>query len=88
MALYIDPDLADTHTATVDWGDGSPVQNATITAGVGAGAIGGTHTYAEDGNYTVTVNVADNNGGAASQSFSVLVEECSASPGNGDRPND
>ena len=68
------PILADTHTATVDWGDGSPVQNATIIAGVGAGAIGGTHVYADDGTYTVTVNVADNNGGSASQSFNVLVK--------------
>jgi hypothetical protein len=74
LALYIDPDLADTHTATVDWGDGSAVQNGTIIAGVGAGAIGGTHVYADDGTYTVTVSVADNNGGSASQAFNVLVK--------------
>ena len=74
LRLYIDPDRADSHTATVDWGDGSPVQNATIIAGVGAGAIGGTHVYADDGNYTVTVSVTDNNDGSASQSFNVLVK--------------
>jgi hypothetical protein len=74
LALYIDPNLADSHTASVDWGDGSPVQDATIIAGVGAGAIGGTHVYADEGNYTVTVSVADNNGGSDSQSFNVLVE--------------
>jgi hypothetical protein len=74
LGLYIDPDLADTHTATVDWGDGSGVQNATVIAGVGAGALGGTHVYGDNGNYTVTVSVADNNGGSASQKFDVLVK--------------
>src|SRR4051794_23985725 len=74
LALYIDPDLADSHTATVDWGDGSPVENATIFAAPGSGAIGGTHIYADDGTYTVSVSVADDNGGSASQSFDVQVK--------------
>ncbi len=74
LALYIDPDLADTHTATVNWGDGSLTQNTTIFAGVGAGALGGTHVYADNGVYTVTINVADNNGGADSDSFNVTVK--------------
>src|SRR3954469_9687206 len=73
LGLYIDPDLGDSHTATVDWGDGSPVQNATVISGLGAGAIGGTHTYADDGTYTVTVNVTDGSGGSDTKSFNVMV---------------
>src|SRR3954468_15200962 len=73
LGLYIDPDLGDSHTATVNWGDGSPVQNATVISGLGAGAIGGTHTYADDGTYTVTVNVTDGSGGTDTKSFNVMV---------------
>ena len=38
LGLFIDPDLADTHTATVDWGDGSAIQNTSVIQGIGAGA--------------------------------------------------
>ncbi len=74
LGLYVDPDFADTHTATVNWGDSSPTENATIFAGAGAGALGGTHVYADDGTYTVTVNVMDNNGGTDTDTFDVLVK--------------
>ncbi len=74
LALYIDTDLGDTHTATVNWGDGSPTENATVFAGVGSGALGGTHVYADQGTYTVTIEVMDNNGGMDSDSFDVFVD--------------
>ena len=38
-----------------------------------SGTIGGNHTYADDGTYTVTVTVHDDNGGVGSASFSVTV---------------
>ena len=74
LQLYVDPDVGDTHTATIDWGDGTAVQNATIFEGVGSGAIGGSHVYADNGTYTVTVTVFDNNGGSDSETFNVLVK--------------
>ncbi|MEX2307120.1 MAG: hypothetical protein WD738_05985 [Pirellulales bacterium] len=73
LGLYVDPDLADMHMATVDWGDVTPTEMATIFAGPGAGALGGMHTYADDGPYTVTVTVSDNNGGSDTKTFDVMV---------------
>ncbi|HVT26667.1 MAG TPA: PKD domain-containing protein, partial [Lacipirellulaceae bacterium] len=74
LGLFVDPDLGDSHTATVNWGDSLAIENATIIGGVGAGALGGTHTYADDGVYTVTVKVFDNNGGSDTKSFNVMVQ--------------
>ena len=50
------------YTATVDWGDGSPIGIGVITQPGGAGTaffVSASHTYAEDGNYAMTVTVVD-----------------------------
>jgi len=72
LALFIDPDAGDTHTATVDWGDGV-TESPTINESGGIGTLGGTHVYADQGTYTVTVTVKDNNGGTATGSFKAIV---------------
>ena len=73
LALFVDAGKVDTHTATIDWGDGSPLENATVFFSNGSGALGGTHTYADDGNYTVTVTVLDDDGGSDTETFDVTV---------------
>ncbi|MFB6722400.1 S8 family serine peptidase [Kribbella sp. NPDC056345] len=67
-ATYSDPGTLDTHTAQIEWGDGT-------TTGVPAtlGQVGGSHTYADNGNYTVKVTVTDDDGGTSSASFPVVV---------------
>jgi len=74
---------------TVDWGDGSPrCKTRRSIAGVGPGGpdSAGTHTYADDGNYTVTVNVADNTmAGAPRNRFDVLVKKRAASASDSPR---
>ncbi len=55
-ATFGDVGSADTHTATVDWGDGTAVEVGSATAG---GTVDGSHTYADDGAYIVTVCVED-----------------------------
>ena len=73
LGLYVDPGTLDTHAATVDWGDGSPVETPTIFPASGSGALGGKHTYADDGIYTVTVTVTDDDGGSDTETFQVTV---------------
>jgi PKD repeat protein/uncharacterized membrane protein len=70
LATFTDPGVLDTHTAVIDWGDG------TVTAGVvdqDAGTVSGAHTYTAVGVYMVTVTVTDNDGDAGSGSLQVTV---------------
>src|SRR5581483_1953226 len=46
-------------TATIDWGDGV-TSSATVSGGSGSFTLSGPHTYADEGSYTVTLNVAEN----------------------------
>jgi PKD repeat protein len=74
LGAFIDDGILDTHTVTVNWGDGSATEPATVLPGApGSGAILGSHTYADDGMYQVKVTVADDDGGMAMQSFMVAV---------------
>jgi hypothetical protein len=45
-------------SATIDWGDGTPVTSGSISGD----AIAGSHTYAEEGSFAVTVTVTDLDG--------------------------
>jgi len=70
----------ETFTASVNWGDGSPVENPTPTWTSGSGGVptsgtvpGGSHVYASPGNYTVVVQVADDDSGSHARSFIVTV---------------
>jgi hypothetical protein len=51
-------DTAATFTATINWGDGS-TSTPVITGGLGTFSLSGGHTYAEEGVYTVSLNVGD-----------------------------
>jgi IgGFc binding protein/Putative Ig domain/PKD domain len=55
---FTDPDPQDTHTATVFWGDGAQSQ-ASVSEANGAGTFSATHVYADNGTYTVAVEVSD-----------------------------
>jgi hypothetical protein len=68
-AAYSDVDAGDTHTATIDWGDGSPVEMVPATSG----SVSGTHAYIASGNFAVTITVSDNNGGSGSDTLIVSV---------------
>ena len=58
---FHDPGKDDTHTIEWDFGDGSPVSNIP------------THRYKDNGTYTVTLNVTDDDGGVGIDSFELLV---------------
>ncbi len=64
---------SDTHTASVDWGDGSPAQSVALTESSGAGTLSVAHAYATPGTYTATVHVSAAGGATASASATMTV---------------
>ena len=61
LASFTDAGVADTHTATIDWGDGTAVDGPSAVTG----AVGGAHTYATAGTFTIRVCVTDDDGGTS-----------------------
>jgi PKD repeat protein len=62
---FSDPGAYDTHTATWDWGDGSSSSGTVSEENVppdSTGTITGSHTYGDDGVYTVILNAQDDEG--------------------------
>lgn len=69
---FNDPEIGDTHTATIDWGDGN-TSEGTATEANGEGIVEGTHQYSNSGTYTVTVTVTDNHNASDVDTASVEV---------------
>jgi uncharacterized membrane protein len=64
---FRDRNKGDTHSATVDWGDGSGPQAAAISERMGRGELSAAHTYASAGDYDIVVRVTDSTGRATLQ---------------------
>ena len=69
---FTDPGTGDTHTATIDWGDGT-VTTGIVDQGAGFGTVEGEHTYAAAGVYTVEVCVTDDDGGVGCDSVELTL---------------
>jgi parallel beta-helix repeat protein len=67
----------DTHTATWNWGDGSPTETGIITQEnlepMATGEVSGEYTYGDNGDYTVTLSVFDDDGGSGFDTITVTV---------------
>ena len=66
---FTDPGTLDTHTATVDYGDGSTENLGSVTGGV----VPLSHRYVDNGTYTISVTVTDDDLGAGTGVVSVTV---------------
>ncbi len=72
-ATFTDPGFVDTHTATVDWGDGTPPEVVPVAAqGTGWGTVVASHIYTGGGGYQATVTVTDDDGGTLTASESTV----------------
>ena len=64
-------------TATIDWGDNGPTSTGTVSYDVGTGVytVDGSHTYAEDGSYPISISVADDGGSTTTISGTATVAD-------------
>jgi len=73
LASFMDVGTLDTHSARINWGDGTPIDVAGIVQGAGMGTIRGSHTFAAPGNFAVTISLVDDDLGLARATFTVSV---------------
>jgi hypothetical protein len=71
-ASFTDPGVADTHTATIEWGDAT-ASSAVLVERDGSGSISASHTYAAAGVYRESVSVADKDGGIGRSTLDMVV---------------
>ena len=69
VVSYSDLDTGDTHTAVIDWGDGT---SESVEAA--SGEIELSHAYPDDGTYTPTLTITDSDFLSDAYSFDVTVE--------------
>jgi hypothetical protein len=71
---FTDPGWLDTHTALIDWGDGTTTTPTFVEAD-GAGDFIASHAYVLAGTYNASVTITDDDGGAASGLLAISVSE-------------
>lgn len=67
-ATFTDAIPTETHTASVDWGDGT-VTAGTVTEANGLGTVTGDHAYNSQGMYTLSITVSDNAGASTTTTY-------------------
>jgi PKD domain len=63
VATFTEPDAsapASQYSATIDWGDGTTSPGTVSGPAGGPFTVNGSHTYIEEGSYSVTVTITDN----------------------------
>jgi len=70
---FTDSGTLDTHTATINWGDGSSDAGILTEPDGGPGSVTGNHNYAWCGNYSITIEITDDDGDVGSDECVVEV---------------
>jgi len=71
-AAFTDPGILDTHTVSIDWGDGF-VTAGTVVEDHGSGTASGAHAYGTPGVYKISMTVTDKDGASATSIFEYVV---------------
>ncbi|MGO8748676.1 MAG: hypothetical protein ACLQNE_22120 [Thermoguttaceae bacterium] len=68
-------------TATITWGDNGPTSLGTVSYNAGSGVytVGGSHTYAEEGNYGISIAVVDQGGSTTTITGTATVQDAALS---------
>ncbi len=74
QTTFTDFGSLDTHTATIDWGDGTELE----TVPTQNGQVKATYQYGKSGNFMITVCVTDNDGGKGCDSIFIEVKDIPA----------
>ena len=77
-ATFADPDTADTHVASISWGDGTSTDPAPLDET--ARTVVSSHVYALPGSYIVTVEVTDSFGASDSDTATITVSLSNHAP--------
>ncbi|QOY93332.1 hypothetical protein IM543_17455 [Massilia sp. UMI-21] len=77
---FRDRNPGDTHSATIDWGDGNGPQPAAVREYRGQGEVRATRTFTVEGDYNMVVRVTDSTGLGKMQVTSMLIRELGGPP--------
>ena len=72
LGYFTDPGWLDTHTAIIDWGDGT-IESGIVSEFMGAGTVSGSHVYLIAGIHTLTLTVTDDDGGVGADTLTITV---------------
>ena len=72
-AGFTDPGMLDTHTSSLNYGDGTPAETGSYPAG-GSGDLTDTYDYTAPGTYVLTYAVTDDDGGVGTATTTVIVQ--------------
>ncbi len=67
------------YRVSIDWGDGSPVEEVIINQNHGSGTVTVEHTYADDGDYELSVTLRSEDGAQSSTGFTITVDNVAPS---------
>ena len=70
---FSDAGAADTHSVTINWGDGSTASSGSISESDRNGTGSASHTYGAAGTFTIVVTVTDDDGSSVSTTHQIQV---------------